>query len=195
MTSLRKVLDKYQAIFSIDRQVGRLLDYWDAVEGPRTAVILTADHGEAFDGGIGFHGLDLRESCLRVPLLVRGPGISPGESDEAVSSVDIMPTILMWTATPGPRDMEGVPLTQVLRGRIIQTDLWRQDYLGKPYLNSTVAIRGNERVEKDLLTGRRVISRIGDRMDEPELLPDSEASRDLDQAIGRYLERAVGGPL
>jgi hypothetical protein len=184
-----------RSIFSTDQQIGRLLDQLDAQKIPRLAVIVTADHGESFNAGKGFHGLDLRESGLRVPLLVRGPGISPGESDVTVSSVDIMPTILMWTATPGPRNMEGVPLTQVPRGRIIQTDLWRQDDLGRPYLNSTVAIRGNERVEKDLLTGRRVISRIGDRMDEPEILPDSETSRDLDQAIGRYLERAVGGPL
>lgn len=60
-----------------------------------TLVIITADHGEElFDHGGFEHGHTMHHELLRVPLLMAGPGVTPGWIDEPVSLTDVMPTIL-----------------------------------------------------------------------------------------------------
>jgi arylsulfatase A-like enzyme len=73
---------EYYAIIShLDAQIGRVLPALDS-SGHRsnTYVILTADHGLA----VGEHGLmgkqNQYECSMRMPLLVRGPGIAPGKT-------------------------------------------------------------------------------------------------------------------
>jgi arylsulfatase A-like enzyme len=67
-----------------------------------TIVILLSDHGEAFDehGSLG-HGPAMYDEVLRVPLIVRGPGIAQSRRVEApVSFVDLMATLLDWVGLP-----------------------------------------------------------------------------------------------
>jgi choline-sulfatase len=85
-----------------DRQTGRLLDalrargMWD-----RTVVSITSDHGEALgDHGEATHGFFLYDSTLRIPWLLRAPGLAPGRYPHQVRIVDIMPTT---TAIAGAR--------------------------------------------------------------------------------------------
>lgn len=58
-----------------------------------TYIILTADHGEVWQKNTTFHN-NFRESVLRVPLAIIGPGIEPSRFDSAVSLVDLLPTVL-----------------------------------------------------------------------------------------------------
>ena len=62
----------------------------------------------------------LYEGGIRVPLLVRGPGIKPGSlATNAMSSVDYFPTIaeLAGLAAPKPEDsVDGVALASLLKG-------------------------------------------------------------------------------
>ena len=45
----------------------------------RTLVIVTSDHGEALgEHGEDVHGYFVYEATLRVPLVIRGPGVKPG---------------------------------------------------------------------------------------------------------------------
>ena len=55
----------------------------------------TSDHGEEFaeHGHLG-HGSGLWEEQLRVPLLLRGPGLAPGRRRDPASLVDLAPTLL-----------------------------------------------------------------------------------------------------
>jgi len=77
-------LGYYAAVTEIDRQVGRLLDHLDAIgQLDHTLVAYTSDHGCCL-GHHGFWGkgnstrpLNMHETSLRVPLLVRGPGVAP----------------------------------------------------------------------------------------------------------------------
>lgn len=61
-----------------------------------TIVIVTADHGEAFlDHSQLKHGGSLYRELLRVPLIVKLPGVRGGRKVEAlVRSIDIAPTVL-----------------------------------------------------------------------------------------------------
>jgi choline-sulfatase len=58
-------------------------------------VIVTGDHSEALgDHGQPFHSSDLYNSQIRVPLIVSAPDLAPRRIGEAVSLVDLAPTIL-----------------------------------------------------------------------------------------------------
>jgi arylsulfatase A-like enzyme len=96
-----------------DTAVGGLLDRLDAVHGP-VLTVLTADHGEAL-GEHGYrygHGEYLYEDGLRIPLLIRYPGVVAAGARErgAALNIDIAPTILALAGLPGLRDVEGRPL-------------------------------------------------------------------------------------
>lgn len=59
-------------------------------------VAATADHGEGLgEHGEKTHSLFIYDSTLRVPFLLRGPGVPAGRVlEEAARSIDIVPTIL-----------------------------------------------------------------------------------------------------
>jgi arylsulfatase A-like enzyme len=71
----------------------------------RTVIVVTADHGEEFqEHGRLTHGSHLYEETVRVPLVLRGPGIPVGRRDDPVQGIDLFPTlarILGVTAPPG----------------------------------------------------------------------------------------------
>jgi arylsulfatase A-like enzyme len=106
------------AIAIMDAQIGRLLAALEKRQQlDRTAIIVTADHGESLgDHGERGHGIFVYESALRVPLIVRWPGVHPRRVPDLVQIIDIAPTVLDLEGLPGP-PMEGVSLSGVLRGR------------------------------------------------------------------------------
>lgn len=79
----------------------------------RTLVALTSDHGEGLgEHGEAVHGFFLYQATLRVPLLLRGPGIRPGTRMPVVArSVDLFPTLLELSGVPAPKT------THALAGR------------------------------------------------------------------------------
>ena len=78
-----------------------------------TLILFTSDHGESLDDHIRWfdHGTFVYEEQLRVPLIVRFPGIIPPMTiDTRVSLADIAPTILHLLGLPIPVDMDGAPV-------------------------------------------------------------------------------------
>ena len=63
-------------VWFTDHHIGRLLDFIASQPwGKKTAIVVTADHGEAFEEhGMSYHGVDLWEPLVRVPLVVYVPG-------------------------------------------------------------------------------------------------------------------------
>ena len=106
---------------SQDDNIGRLLDYLDKSGlADNTIVVLTGDHGFF----LGEHGwFDKRfmyEEALRVPWLIRYPGVvKPGsESDAWVNAIDNAPTILDMAGLAIPDDMQGRSLMPVFEEKI-----------------------------------------------------------------------------
>jgi N-acetylglucosamine-6-sulfatase len=113
-TSLRGV---DSAVTSIEAELER------TGRSKNTYVIFTSDNGYAF----GEHRLvgkgDLYEASVRVPLLVRGPGIQAGTLDRLTSNVDLVPTILDWAHVAPPRRfVDGTSLANELSGRSSKHD-------------------------------------------------------------------------
>jgi arylsulfatase A-like enzyme/Flp pilus assembly protein TadD len=103
-----------------DQAIGDLLDAIRAAGAlERTLVVVTADHGEALgDGGEQTHGLLLRASTLRVPLVLVAPGRLPAGRRIAgvVSTVDVAPTILELVGAPPIQAAQGRTLLPRIRG-------------------------------------------------------------------------------
>ncbi|MEO7134044.1 MAG: sulfatase-like hydrolase/transferase [Vicinamibacterales bacterium] len=97
-----------------DREAGRLIaSLQDAAAS--TLVIAVADHGEAFGEHeeIG-HSIFVYDTTLRIPLLMRGPGVPAGVVVNGDASlVDLPPTIAALTGT-APLRSDGVSLTTAL---------------------------------------------------------------------------------
>ena len=73
---------------------GRLVRYLQA-ERPEAQIVVTADHGEAFnDHGESLHGTNLYEEQIHVPLGAGRAGIPAGVYRDPVQLVDIAPTLL-----------------------------------------------------------------------------------------------------
>jgi choline-sulfatase len=83
-------------VWFTDHHLGRLFDFIASQPwGAKTAIVITADHGEAFDEhGMNWHGVDLWEPLVRVPLVVYVPGVKPHRVAQKRSLVDLVPTIL-----------------------------------------------------------------------------------------------------
>lgn len=109
--------DYLRVITSIDRNVGRILDYLES-EGllENTLVIYTSDQGFY----MGEHGwFDKRwmyEESFRTPLLIRYPGGVKGEVDEMVQNIDYAPTFLELAGVEIPDDIHGKSFLPLLKG-------------------------------------------------------------------------------
>ncbi len=76
----------------------------------RTAVLVTADHGEAlFEHGYGNHGWGLYENESAVPLAADLPGASVGDPRVAcsVGLIDVLPTLCDYLDVPCPEPVFG----------------------------------------------------------------------------------------
>jgi arylsulfatase A-like enzyme/HEAT repeat protein len=104
-------IDRYDSeIAYTDAAVGKLIAYLDRTR-PGAIIIVTADHGEEFDEHGGrYHGTSLYEEQVRVPLVVRVPGIPPHVVTGPVELIDLAPTILGLVDIPAPVRMRGTDL-------------------------------------------------------------------------------------
>jgi arylsulfatase len=84
---------------------------WEA-----SVVVVTSDHGEEFFDHGGFeHNRTLYDEMLRVPLIVKAPGLPPGIREAQTQSVDLLPT-LAAAAGLTIADLHGTDIWRVLRG-------------------------------------------------------------------------------
>jgi len=81
-----------------------------------TVIVLTADHGESLgERGIVGHNLFFTEQ-LRVPLLIRVPGLTGSRSAAPVQLIDVIPTIYALTGVEAPYPFMGTDLGPLMRG-------------------------------------------------------------------------------
>ena len=85
-----------------------------------TFVLVTSDHG--YHMGQFALPVDKRlpyETDIRVPLLIRGPGVSSGvRIPNLAVSIDLAPTVLDMAGLDVPSDMDGVSLLPLLRTQV-----------------------------------------------------------------------------
>lgn len=91
----------------------KIWNIWD-----ETMLILTADHGdELFEHKRCGHGASLRDTLVRVPLLIHYPArFQPGFFDEGAEGVDVLPTILDALDAPPLESSQGHSLRPLTAG-------------------------------------------------------------------------------
>ncbi len=112
--------DKYDAeVTYVDQHVGKLLEFVDQQPwGKDTAVIVSSDHGEAFgEHKMHRHGFEIYEMLVRVPLMIRAPGITPRRIDTLRSAMDLPKTILELTGAPPEPSFQGTSLVPEMYGK------------------------------------------------------------------------------
>jgi arylsulfatase A-like enzyme/tetratricopeptide (TPR) repeat protein len=90
--------------------------------GSEALLAVTADHGEGLgEHGERTHSLFVYDSTLRIPFLLRGPGVPRGTVvEEQVRSVDIVPTLLELSGHRGAcARCQGASLVPALRGETL----------------------------------------------------------------------------
>ena len=121
----------------VDSELPKL---WTAV-GSGAIVLVTADHGESLgEHGETTHSVFLYDATLKVPLILRSPGMKPGVRKDAVSLADIAPTILElvgFAAETGPRDGVSLFARQTPR-TLIAESLYAQRNFGYAPLYASV---------------------------------------------------------
>lgn len=116
----RYMRDYLSTAASLDRNIGRTLDYLDK-NGltENTIVIYLSDQGFY----MGEHGwFDKRwiyEESFRTPLVMRYPGkVKAGTvSDRFVMNLDIAPTLLEAAGVPVPKDIQGTSMLPALKNK------------------------------------------------------------------------------
>ncbi|MEO1494702.1 MAG: sulfatase-like hydrolase/transferase [Pseudomonadota bacterium] len=117
---LREIIaNTYGQIALIDHEVGRILiALEEAGIADNTYVIYFSDHGD----WLGDHGLILKgpmhyEGLLRVPLLIRGPGVRAGAvTDQPVSTLDLGPTLCDIAGAEALQTQHGQSLRPLMEG-------------------------------------------------------------------------------
>lgn len=153
----------------VDRQVQRLLARLDASRfRDDTIIVYTSDHGEMLGAHGGMHQKwhNAYDECVRVPLMIAGPGIAAGGRVEHLSShVDLLPTLL------GLAGLDAAGLTEALARRHTEA----QPLVGR---DLSALARGEQAADEPIY-----------------FMTEDEVSEGLDQtsAIGRAYE-AVAEP-
>ncbi len=117
---LREIIaNTYGQISLIDHNVGRLMiALEEAGLAENTIVIYISDHGD----WLGDHGLILKgpmhyEGLLRVPMIVKGPGVPKSKViDEPVSTIDLGPSFCDWAGCEPLQTQHGQSIRPLIAG-------------------------------------------------------------------------------
>ena len=137
-------LNYFRCISAADECLGRLLNALEELGwAQNTVVIYTSDNGYY----LGEHGLGDKRSAydesLRVPFLVRYPGLRPAARgrvvDEMVLNLDLAPSLLDMAGVPAPKEMQGHSWRPLLTGEpVVWRQSWFYEYFAEKQKNSRV---------------------------------------------------------
>jgi arylsulfatase A-like enzyme len=114
----------------VDDCIGALLSRLAKLRlADETAVVVTSDHGDIMSmprPALGrlwcFCHVGLNEDCLRIPLIMAGPGIAEAtRPGHRLQLVDLLPTLLDLAGIPQRTELDGRSFSAVLRGGQVET--------------------------------------------------------------------------
>ena len=111
----RYMHDYMRVVASVDRNVGRVIDYLrkhDLLDN--TLIVYTSDQGFYMGEHGWFDKRFMYEESFRTPLLMYLPGGKHGDVKEMVQNIDYAPTFLELAGVPVPKDIQGMSLLPLL---------------------------------------------------------------------------------
>jgi arylsulfatase A-like enzyme len=120
--------DYYSAISELDAALGAFLGALEkSGMAENTYVVLMGDNGWFLGEHLFTSKVLAYEASIRVPLLVKGPGISPGASRELILNIDVAPTLLEWAGVEIPAKIYGRSFSTFARN--LQAGVGRDAFL------------------------------------------------------------------
>src|SRR5215204_7540013 len=176
---------RLRTLLAVDEMVASLLDTL-GTSGmlASTFFLLTSDNGYH----LGEHRIvqdkgSPYEESIRIPLVVRGPGVPVGQTISALASlVDLAPTFAAWADAAIPDFVDGRSLVPLLAGEAEPT--WRQTALIEKYTDRPEgslkqpgfdALRGEDFIYVENFTGE---TEYYDLTEDPYQLDNQAASLD-----------------
>jgi arylsulfatase A-like enzyme len=126
---------RLESLQALDEGVGRIIDTLAARgELENTYIVFTSDNGYHLGQHRFLNGkFQVYEEDIRVPLIIRGPGVQAGATVEQMAvSIDFAPTMASWGRAEADRVMDGQSLMPLL-GPGAETQNWRKDFLVEIY--------------------------------------------------------------
>ena len=110
--------DYLGCINSLDANLGRIRDELERLGlADNTLVIYTSDHGSHFRTRNSEYKRSCHDGCIRVPMVIQGPGYTGGKVvDELASLIDLPATVVAACGVPVPTYMQGRDLAPLARG-------------------------------------------------------------------------------
>lgn len=163
----------------VDRRIGQLRTLLGELGlAERTTLIVSADHGESFgEHGTRFHGQNLYDEQIGVPLLIHHPGAQAREVEDPVTLIDLGPTILDLMGLPTPSHFMGQSLVPYLAGTT-------------PKLSRSIIAEGRLKQAMVLPNGLKLI-----RNQREETFEIYDLSKDPKELHNLYDEMGEQGPL
>lgn len=125
----RHIAEYYGMISDMDEKIGEILAALSRNGlAEETIIVYTADHGLS----VGQHGLlgkqNLYDHSVRVPLILRGPGVPAGKEIDALThTYDVYPTLCELAGLEIPGSVDAKSLAPLMEGTVTAT---------RPYLHS-----------------------------------------------------------
>ena len=124
-------LDRLRSLLAVDEMVANLVETLSGADIlDSTYIVFTSDNGYH----LGEHRMLMEkgspyEEIVRMPLVVRGPGVPTGRTITALASgADLTPTFTAWAGAPTPSFVDGRSLAPLLdRGAMPRP--WREGVL------------------------------------------------------------------
>ena len=158
-----------------------------------SVLLLTSDHGEGLgQHGEGFHGYFIYDSTVRVPLILRLPfgDFEERVVDEAVSHVDILPTVLSIVGQEAPATIQGTDLLPSILGRGLesQREVYTESYYSLYHYNWAPLRSIRTQSEKFIDTTNPELYLLSEDEGEADnvVLRDRELSRSLRDRLVNY---------
>lgn len=127
VTTFRK--SQLASLQSVDRAVKTIIDTLERTGRlNNTIIIFASDQGISW----GEHRWERKkncvyEECIRMPFVVRAPGVTPRIDDRFVMNIDIAPTIAAYAGITPPRQVNGVSLKPLIENEPVID--WRDSIL------------------------------------------------------------------
>jgi arylsulfatase A-like enzyme len=127
----RYIKDYLSTANSLDRNIGKLLDYLDKTGLAKNTVVIYASDQGFYMGEHGwFDKRFIYEESLKTPFVIRYPGVvKPGSKiDQLVLNIDWAPTVLHIAGTKVPADIQGKSFLPLLQSTPTTAKTpWRKD--------------------------------------------------------------------
>lgn len=119
---------RVRSLMAVDEMVGRMVHILEEAGAlDNTYIVVLSDNGLS----LGAHRrvntkLSAYDEDIRVPLLIRGPGVPQDRVRyRLVSLIDLAPTFLDWAGAPVPASMDGISLAPVVTRAPGDPGAWR----------------------------------------------------------------------